>query len=250
MDRGACANSPTVSTISLGAASAASPTNPGAVRAVIFDVDGTLINSNEAHVQTWVEVFRHFGFERDAAAIRPQMGKGGDNLMPLFLSSEEIDRFGEKMEKLRKELFTKQHLPYLRPFPQVRALFERLAADGKELVLASSASEKEVQNYAKLARIDDLIAGATSRDDVERSKPHPDIFAAALKTLDGIAAKHAIVVGDSPFDAEAASQLNVRTVGLLCGGFPEEELRKAGCVAIYKDPADLLAQYDESPLAQ
>lgn len=222
---------------------------PSRVRAVIFDVDGTLIDSNEAHVQTWAEVFRHFGFERDAAAIRPQMGKGGDNLMPVFLSAEEIDHFGEKMEKMRKVLFTKEHLPNLRAFPKVRALFERIAADKKAIVLASSASEKELGSYAKLAEVDDLIGSATSRDDAKRSKPYPDIFAAALETLDGISAQETIVVGDSPFDAEAAGKLKLRTIGLRCGGFPEDELRKAGCLAIYEDPADLLANYDSSPLA-
>jgi len=219
------------------------------IRAVIFDVDGTLIDSNEAHVQTWVEVFRHFGFERDAAAIRPQMGKGGDNLMPVFLSKEEIERVGEKMEKLRKELFTERHLPNLRPFPKVRALFERIAADGKQIVLASSASRKEVRGYAELAEVADLIESATSRDDAERSKPEPDIFAAALETLAEVSAEEAIVVGDSPFDAEAAQKLKLCTIGLRCGGFPDDVLRAAGCVAIYDDPADLLAGYSDSPLA-
>ena len=218
------------------------------VRAVIFDVDGTLIDSNEAHVQTWVDVFRQFGFERDAAAFRPQMGKGGDNLMPEFLSSKEIERFGKDMEKARKELFTSRHLPHLHAFPKVRALFELIAADRRQIVLASSASAKEVRGYAKLAEVDDLIQSATSRDDAERSKPHPDIFEAALATLDGISAEEALVVGDSPFDAEAASKLGLRTIGLLCGGFPEETLRQAGCIAIYRDPADLLANYDRSPL--
>ena len=100
-----------------------------------------------------------------------------------------------------------------------------------------------------MAEIDDLIASSTSRDDAEHSKPHPDIFAAALETLDGVTADEAMVVGDSPFDAEAARKLKLRTIGLRCGGFPQEQLRNAGCIAIYDDPADLLANYDRSPLA-
>ena len=106
-----------------------------------------------------------------------------------------------------------------------------------------------MEAYKQLARIEDLLAGETSADDVEKSKPHPDIFAAALKEVGNPPVTEVIVVGDTPYDAEAAGKLNLRTIGVLCGGWTEEELRRAGCVAIYRDPADLLARYDESPLA-
>ena len=139
-------------------------------------------------------------------------------------------------------------MPRFKAFPEVRELFERIRADGTRIVLASSAKEDELRFYEKLARIDDLIEDSTSSDDAERSKPHPDIFQAAMRKLGDVAADEAIVVGDTPYDAEAAGKAGLRTIGVLCGGFPEDELRAAGCVAIFQGPADLLARYDESPL--
>ena len=103
--------------------------------------------------------------------------------------------------------------------------------------------------YKQIAGVEDLIDAETSSDDAEKSKPHPDIFEAALERLRGIEASGAIAVGDTPYDAQAAGTIGLRTIGLLCGGWPEAELRGAGCIAIYGDPADLLRHYDQSPLA-
>jgi phosphoglycolate phosphatase-like HAD superfamily hydrolase len=122
-------------------------------------------------------------------------------------------------------------------------LFQRLKNDGKKIVLASSAKADELEVYKKIARIDDLIESETSADDADRSKPHPDIFQAAVARLD-VAPENAIVIGDTPYDAQAASKAKLKTVGLLCGGWTEEELRRAGCIAIYRDPEDLLLNYD------
>jgi phosphoglycolate phosphatase-like HAD superfamily hydrolase len=117
-------------------------------------------------------------------------------------------------------------------------------------VLASSAKADELATYKKLAGIDDLIDTETSADDAQRSKPSPDIFLAALERLEGIRREDVLAVGDTPYDAEAAGKAGLHTIGLLCGGWSEEDLRRASCVAIYEDPADLLAHYDESPLAR
>jgi beta-phosphoglucomutase-like phosphatase (HAD superfamily) len=132
----------------------------------------------------------------------------------------------------------------------VRELFERIRADDKRIALASSAKEDELAAYKKIARIEDLVEEETSADDAERSKPHPDIFRAALARLGGISINEAVVIGDTPYDAEAAGKLKLRTLGVLCGGFPERELRAAGCMDIYDGPADLLSRYDESVLSQ
>jgi phosphoglycolate phosphatase-like HAD superfamily hydrolase len=131
----------------------------------------------------------------------------------------------------------------------VRQLFERIRQDGKRVALASSAKGDELKTYKKIAGIDDLIETETSSDDAERSKPYPDIFHAALAELGDVAPDAVLVVGDTPYDAEAAGKANLRTLGLLCGGWSDNDLRKAGCVAIYRDPAELLELYDESPLA-
>jgi HAD superfamily hydrolase (TIGR01509 family) len=178
------------------------------------------------------------------------MGKGGDQLMPVFCSREELDEFGEELERHRVELFAGRYLSRVRPFPRVRELFERLKADGLQIALASSAREEELERHKKSLRVEDLLEAATSADDAERSKPHPDIFQAALAGLDGVRPEEAIVVGDTPYDVEAAAKAGMRTVGLLSGGFGEEALRGAGAVAIYRDVSDLLDHYEESPLAK
>ena len=220
------------------------------IKAVVFDIDGTLVDSVDLHARAWQEAFRRFGREVPFEEVRHQIGKGGDQLMPVFFSREELERFGEEMEKFRGDIYKREYLPRVRAFPRVRELFERIRRDSLRVALASSAKEEELKAYKKIARIEDLVEEETSADDAERSKPHPDIFKAALEQLGGVEADEAIVVGDTPYDAEAAGKAGLRTIGLLCGGFPEEELRAAGCVAIYRDPADLLARYDESAIRQ
>ena len=217
---------------------------------MIFDIDGTLVDSVDLHARAWVEAFRKFGREIEFERVRSQIGKGGDQLMPVFFSQEELDKFGEEMERYRGELYKRAYLPHVRAFPKVRELFERIRRDGRRVALASSAKEDELGVYKSLANISDLVEEETSKDDVARSKPHPDIFAAALARLGDVQPSEAIVVGDSPYDAEAAGKLNLKTVGVLCGGFPESDLRAAGCVAIFRDPADLLARYEQSPLSR
>lgn len=219
------------------------------ITAVIFDVDGTLIDSVDFHARAWQEIFKQYGKEIPFADVRGQIGKGGDQLLPVFFSKEELDDFGEEMEKARGELFKSKYISQIKPFPQVRELFERIQKDGKQIALASSAVADELEKYKKLLGIADLLAGDTNADDAEKSKPHPDIFLAALDEIGNPPVKEVIVIGDTPYDAEAAGKASLRTIGVLCGGFPEKQLTDAGCIAIFRDPADLLARYDESPLA-
>ncbi len=220
------------------------------VKAIIFDVDGTLVDSNNLHVEAWREAFRGYGKELNFEDVHGQMGKGGDQLMPVFCTEEELERFGGELERRRVELFKSEYLPRVRPFPRVRELFERLKAEGLQIALASSAKEEELEQHKKSLRVEDLLEADASADDAERSKPHPDIFQAALAGLKGVAPAEALVVGDTPYDVEAAAKAGMRTVGLLSGGFGEEALRAAGAVAVYRDVSDLLDRYDESPLAQ
>ncbi|HVF43532.1 MAG TPA: HAD family hydrolase [Pyrinomonadaceae bacterium] len=219
------------------------------VKAVIFDIDGTLIDSVDLHARAWQEAFAHFGRQFSFEKVRYQIGKGGDQLLPVFLSEREIEEFGDELTEYRGELFKREYLPRVVVFPRVRELFERVLAGGKRVALASSANKDELKEYKRIADIADLVDEETSADDAERSKPHPDIFEAALSQLGGVEPSDAIVVGDTPYDAEAALKAGLQTIGLLSGGFPEEDLRAAGCVRIYKDAAELLAGYDASPLA-
>jgi HAD superfamily hydrolase (TIGR01549 family) len=217
--------------------------------AVIFDIDGTLVDSVDLHAEAWQEAFRHFGRDIPYDEIRGQIGKGGDQLIPVFLSRDELDRFGKALDKYRGDLFKRQYLPKVRAFPGVRELFLRLRGDGIRIALSSSAKPEEVEVYKKIADIADLVDATTSKGDVEQSKPHPDVFDAALEKLQPVAIDEIVVVGDSPYDAEAAAKAGLPTVGVLCGGFAEADLRRAGCVAIFDGPEDLLRRYEDSPLA-
>lgn len=218
------------------------------VKAAIFDIDGTLVDSVDLHAQAWKEAFKNFGKDIPYQQIRHQIGKGGDQLMPVFFTRDELEEVGDRMEKFRGELFKREFMSRVRPFPRVRELFQRIQSDGKRIALASSAKAEELKFYKKITDIEDLVEEEASSDDAEKSKPHPDIFRAALDKL-GLEASEVIAIGDTPYDAEAAGKLKIKTIGVLCGGFPEAELRSAGGIAIYLDPADLLARYDASPLA-
>lgn len=218
--------------------------------AVILDVDGTLIDSVNLHARAWQDALREFGHEVALDDLRRQIGKGGDQLLPLFLPKDELDAVGKAVDERRSQIFKDRYLHDVQPFPMVRELLLRMQADGLRIALASSAKTDELAAYKKVARIDDLPLAETSTDDADQSKPNPDIFEAAVQRLGSPDAEQVIVVGDTPYDAEAAGKAGLRTVGLLCGGWPEEALRQAGCVATYHDPADLLAQYDRSPLAR
>jgi HAD superfamily hydrolase (TIGR01549 family) len=216
------------------------------VENVIFDVDGTLVDSVDEHAEAWRRAFLEFGRDVPFSHVRSQIGKGADQLMPVFFNEEELGRFGKDLEEFRGQLFLKDFLPKIRAFPKVRELFQRLRKDGKRVALASSAKGEELEHYVKLCRIDGLFEAATSKDEVDKSKPHPDIFAAALEQLGRPDVSTTVVVGDTPYDALAAGKLGLPTVGVLCGGFSPDDLRAAGCRVLMKDPAELLARYESS----
>ena len=210
----------------------------------IFDIDGTLIDSVDLHALTWQKTLAHFGFEIPYEDVRSQIGKGGDQLLPVFVPPGQLERLKDRIEHHRGELFRRDYLPGVRPFPRVRELFERIKRDGHRIALASSAKSDEISIYKNVANIVDLTDVETSRDDVDCSKPCPDVFEVALGGL-RMAPECALVFGDSPYDAIAAVRAGLTTIGVRCGGFPERWLRDSGCVAIYRDPSDLLDHYDE-----
>jgi HAD superfamily hydrolase (TIGR01509 family) len=219
-----------------------------ALEAVIFDVDGTLIDSVDVHARAWVEALESFGYEVPLAKVRRQIGKGGDHLLPALLPPDVVEARGKEMEAYRSKLFKEIYLPNLVAFPCVRELVQRVVADGILVALGSSAKADELGAYKRIANIGDLLDAETSSGDAAESKPDPDIFQAALHRL-GKKPPHVIVVGDTPYDAEAAAKAGLRSIGLLCGGWSEDDLRQAGCLEIYRDPEDLLARYAQSALA-
>ena len=224
--------------------------NRAICEAVIFDLDGTLVDSNDLHVEAWNEAFQHFGKHFPISKLRKQIGKGSDNYLPEFLSPAELKKIGKQIDEYRSDLFRKKFLPQVKPFPKVRELFERIRADEKRIALASSSHKEDVEKCTKLARIDDLLDIQVTADDAGESKPAPDVFAASLGKL-RITADRAIAVGDTRFDVEAANKVGLATIGMLCGRAADEKaFRETGAIAVYQDPAGLLANYDSSPLAR
>ena len=215
--------------------------------AILFDIDGTLLDSVDLHARAWREAFQAFGKDIPFDVIRSQIGKGGDQLLPVFLTPAEIAARGKEIERCRSDIWKSRYMRQVRPFPGVRSLFIALRGRGWGPVLASSSKGDELQFYADVLEIRDLIEASTSKDDVTRSKPAPDIFAAALERVPANQRPGAWVVGDSPWDALAATRLALPVLGFRCGGFPEKDLREAGARVLFDGPADLLAHLDRSP---
>jgi beta-phosphoglucomutase-like phosphatase (HAD superfamily) len=211
--------------------------------AIIFDIDGTLVDSVDLHATAWQRAFAAFGHNFDYSRIRSQIGKGGDQLMPVFVSEAEQRSEGPAIEDHRGRLFEREYMPQVRGFPKVPELFQFLISRGKRIALGSSAKAKDLPAYKKAAGIEDIPLVELSSDDAERSKPHPDIFNVALSRL-GLRAGQVLVVGDTPYDIEAAHKAGITAIAVLCGGFPEASLIKAGASDIFRDPAHLLQVLD------
>ena len=180
------------------------------IKAVIFDLDGTLVDSNELHVASWERAFRHFGKRFSLEELRRQIGKGSDQYLPEFLNEEEMKRFGKELDEYRSELFTKEYVPHVKPFPKVRELFQRIKDDGRRIALATSSKKSESKVYKKLLHIEDLIDAETNAGDAEKSKPFPDVFEVALHKLKDPAPNETIVVGDTRYDIEAAKKSGLK----------------------------------------
>jgi len=190
-----------------------------------------------------------FGHDVTFEQARSQIGKGGDKLIPVFLSADEHRDHGKELEEWRGERFKTAYLPLVRPFSAVPDLLRRVRDAGVRVGIASSAKKDELDKYVDIARIADLVDVKTSSDDAKESKPAPDIFEVVLRKL-GIAGVDAVAIGDTPYDASAAGKAGIATIGVLCGGFTEASLREAGCADIYPGPAALFARFGESLLAK
>lgn len=218
-----------------------------AITAVLFDIDGTLVDSNDYHVLAWEQAFAGIGVRFDRQVIHDQIGKGTDMLVPTLLPDLD-EEAQERLGKAHGDAFKSQYLDRVRPFPGARDLLARVHAAGLRVVLASSASKDELDHYLGLLDARELVAATTSADDVERTKPAPDIFATALKKL-GVPPEEVVVVGDTPYDIEAAGKCGIAAIAVRSGGFTDDALTDAGAVAIHDDVAALLRDFDRSPLA-
>lgn len=216
-------------------------------RAVLLDVDGTLIDSNDAHANAWVDVCQEFGYEVPFEKVRWLVGMGGDKVLPELTGLADDSRKGEKILERRGEIFREKYLPHLHTFDGTHDLLERLRDDGFVLVVATSASDEDLKALLKQGGLEDVIEAASTSDDAEESKPAPDIVEAALKKA-GVAADRSLMLGDTPYDIEAAVRAGVPIVAVRCGGWQDDDLR--GAIAIFDHPADIMARYSESPFGK
>ena len=212
------------------------------LQGLIFDIDGTLVDSNDIHTRCWLEAFAHFDKEFPYDVMRNQIGKGGDLLVPDLLRAKEMRQFGEKVKKYRGELFKKKYMETVQPFPRIKELFEFLRGRGVKLAFASSANPDEVEYYTRLLGVGDLLEGSTSKRDARHSKPSPEIFEAALERI-GTDDAFTMIVGDTPYDILAAHRASVPVIAVLSGGFARELLAKAEF--LFEKAEDIMRKIDE-----
>jgi len=211
----------------------------------LFDIDGTLVDSNDAHAHAWLKAFAEAGIRVEFHQVRCAIGMGGDKLMPAIAGIQAESPQGRRISDRRGDIFKGEFLPHLRPFRDAGNLVSAIAARGLKTVAASSAKRDELEALLKIAGALSLLGDAASADDAEQSKPDPDIVHAALKKADAFASD-ALMIGDTRYDIEAAARAGVRTIAFRCGGSNEATLQ--GAVAIYDGPWDLLARLDESAI--
>ena len=215
------------------------------LKGVIFDIDGTLVDSNDAHAQSWVDTFAEAGYDVPFEKVRPLIGMGGDKLLPKTIGVSRDSDEGKKLGERRGKIFRSKYLPRLRALAGSRELVLRVKQDGLKAIVATSAKDDELKGLLKAARVEDLMEEKATASDAKRSKPDPDIVEAAVEES-GTSSKHLVMIGDTPYDVEAATKAGVRTIGFLSGGWSRKELE--GAAEIYEGPSDLLKHYDSSLL--
>jgi phosphoglycolate phosphatase-like HAD superfamily hydrolase len=209
------------------------------VRAILLDIDGTLVDSNEYHVRAWDEAFRRCGHMVPVHAICQQIGKGADQLIPALRSGATAGE-QEAIAGAHDEIFQGRYLQKVQGFTDASEFVARLHDAGMKVVLASSARRSEVDHYIHLLDIEDCLEASTCADDVSQSKPAGDLFVAALSKVSPVSASEAVVIGDTPYDVIAAAKCSIPALGVLSGGFSESLLRSAGAVAVYSGVSEVL----------
>ncbi|WP_157270028.1 HAD family hydrolase [Azohydromonas aeria] len=214
--------------------------------AVLLDIDGTLLDSNDAHVRSWLDAFGAHGRTFAYGQVRPLIGKGSDKLLQELLRIGDADPLSQRLKDERRDIFLQRYLGALRPTPGARELVRKLRDEEIRVVVATAAGAPELEALLRQAGVHDLIEEATTEDDAERSKPDPDIVLAALQRA-GVQPVEAMLIGDTPHDVEAARAAGVDAIALRCGGW-WDDAALAGAVAIYDSPAALLQGWEGSPI--
>ena len=212
-------------------------------RAVLLDVDGTLIDANYQHALAWYRAFRANGLVMPIWKIHRHVGMGGDQLVPALIGEEADAEKGADIRETRKEIY-EELIEEVAPVDGAHELIADLKERGRTAVLASSAPEKEIDHYLDLLEARDLADGWTTDDDVEATKPEPDLVRAALVMA---GTDEAVLVGDTPWDIESARKSGIETITVITGGYSEQELRDAGAVGVYESVQELRAHLEEPP---
>jgi HAD superfamily hydrolase (TIGR01509 family) len=216
---------------------------------LLTDIDGTLVDSNALHAEAWRRTFEHFGIQIGLDEAWRQIGKGADKVIALFVPAADRERLEQPLKEFRKQIFHRDYMERMVAFPRAGDLLQQVRSVGTKIVLTTSADKEDLPVYGKLVSMEDLVDEASSGADAEASKPDPDIFAAALKKIQ-MRPEDSIALGDTPWDAEAACRLGIPVIGLTSGGWKADDLRHAGCVEVWQDPADLLLHFSESALSR
>jgi HAD superfamily hydrolase (TIGR01509 family) len=216
---------------------------------LLTDIDGTLVDSNALHAEAWRRAFERFGVQIGMDDAWRQIGKGADQLIPTFLPEGERERLEEPLKQFRKEIFHRDFIQRIVPFAKAHHLLLRVREAGMKIALATSSDPEDLKTFGKIVGMEDLVDEASSSGDAKRSKPAPDIFAAALEKV-GMRPEQAIALGNTPYDAQSAGKLGIPVIGVTCGGWKRDDLMDAGCVEVWRDPGDLLDHFEESRLGR
>ncbi len=219
------------------------------LKGAILDIDGTLIDSNDAHAHAWIEAMTEQGYTIPFEKVRPLIGMGGDKVLPEVLGISKDSPQGKTLDQRRSEIFQQRYLPSVRAFPHAGELLQHMHDQGLKLVIATSSKKEELNKLLNIIgpHISDLFTQETTSSDAPQSKPNPEVVEVALQKS-GSKPDEVVMIGDTAFDIEAAAKAGVKTIAFRCGGWSDSDLK--GAIAIYNDPADLLAHYDKSPLAR
>jgi HAD superfamily hydrolase (TIGR01509 family) len=216
------------------------------VGAAIIDVDGTLVDTNYHHAIAWYRAFRDGGVVLALWRIHRHIGMGGDQIVPALTGADYEREHGEEVRAAEKRHYMAL-IDEVEPMQRARDLLQELRRRGHSVVLASSAKADEVDHYLDLLDARELADGWTTSADVSATKPEPDLVIAALEKARAPASE-AVMIGDSPWDAKAAQRAGVRTLGVMTGGFCEDELLDAGAMKVYESVAELCRELDSTPL--
>jgi len=214
-------------------------------RAVLLDVDGTLVDSNDAHAYAWVDALAERGWRVDFLRARPLVGMGADKVLPALTGIAADSAEGRQLVARRGEIFQEKYLPHLHPTRGAQRMLEWLRDDGLQLVVATSAKPEELKGLLRVAGATRLIDAASSSADAKRSKPDPDIVHAALVKA-ACKPEEAVFIGDTPYDITAGNELRIAVIALRCGGWWADRSFQ-GAAAVYDDPDDLVEHYLLSP---